>query len=60
MSPEQAPGRDANSSSDGLPEEIEDLLRELLVGHRRVKVDPATGRVVPLEKPSLDRTPGRE
>jgi hypothetical protein len=46
-----------------MPQAIDDLLRELLVGPRRVRVDPATGRAVSdddAEKSTLDRETGRE
>jgi hypothetical protein len=51
-----------DGSSDGMAE-IDALLRELLVGPGRVKVDPATGRVVEddaRDSSTLDRSTGRE
>jgi hypothetical protein len=62
MNDDAVPPSGQDGSGDGMAE-IDILLRELLVGPRRVQVDPATGRVVAEdapEKSTLDRSAGRE
>ncbi len=56
MSAGRAQPSDTHADADGMPAEIEVLLRELLVGSRRVRVDPSTGRIMGSDEPAPEKS----